>query len=70
MQRRITEHAKGIKKVAIKLEDTNTEPEGYALFCLSPDTAFRKSLFKLVKDDRFDAFIITCILLSTMSLCF
>ena len=48
MQRRINEHEKGIKRVSIKLEDTNTEPEGYALFCLSPDTAFRKNLFKLV----------------------
>jgi hypothetical protein len=69
MERRRDAFSKGLQRKK-KPKVVNLEPEGKALFCLSADTKFRKALYKLVKDDRFDAFIIIVILISTASLCF
>ena len=46
------------------------KPLGSALCCLGKDTLLRKCFFKLARDDKFDAFVIICILVSTVSLVF
>ncbi len=69
MERRRDAFSKGLQKKKKAVVQV-TEPEGKAIFCLSADMKCRKMLYKLVKDDRFDAFIIIVILISTASLCF
>ena len=69
MERRRDAFSKGLQTKK-KPKIVCLEPEGKALCCLSADTKFRKALYKLVKDYRFDAFIIIVILISTVSLCF